>query len=129
MGVVDPVPVGQHLVALPDLPEVGGMHCDQAERAGMAGVDVGPHVRPTRCDRAGERAVSASDNEVQVGLRQEHPFRVLKHPVRHIEAVDQSPGDVAKQWLAFSRRRVVRRHRTARFEVIATANAMPPRTP
>src|SRR6266496_6031871 len=85
----------------------------------MAGVDVGAYVGPTRCDGAGEGAVSASDDEVQVGRWQEHPFRVLKYAVGHIEAVDQSSGDVAEQWHAFSRRPLVRGHQTARFEVIA----------
>src|SRR6266545_5622442 len=40
----------------------------------MAGVDVGAYMGPTRGYGAGERAVSASDDEVQVGRWQEHPL-------------------------------------------------------
>src|SRR6266496_2437108 len=85
----------------------------------MAGVDIAPYMRPTGGYGARERAVSASDDEVQVGRWQEHPFRVLEYSVGHIEAVDQSPGDVAKQRFVPRRRRVVGGNWTARFEVVA----------
>src|SRR5437773_2046949 len=75
----------------------------------MTTVDVGLNPRVFVHDRAPGQPAPDERSKAGVMIGGIHPLHVLQHPSGQIEAIEQTPNNVIKQWLALGRLRISER--------------------